>query len=69
MSSVLLSGRLPEWPKGADCKSAGVSLRWFDPSAAHAPLAQLVEHVLGKDEVVGSIPMGGFFILYFLKKL
>ena len=24
-----------------------------------AALAQLVEHILGKDEVVGSIPMGG----------
>ena len=26
-----------------------------------APVAQLVEHVLGKDEASGSIPLGGFF--------
>ena len=25
-----------------------------------APVAQLVEHVLGKDEVSGSKPLGGF---------
>ena len=25
-----------------------------------APVAQLVEHVLGKDEASGSIPLGGF---------
>ena len=32
--SVMKNGRLPEWLKGADCKSADVSLRWFEPSAA-----------------------------------
>ena len=26
-----------------------------------APVAQLVEHVLGKDEASGSIPLGGLF--------
>ena len=26
-----------------------------------APVAQLVEHVLGKDEASGSKPLGGFF--------
>ena len=25
-----------------------------------APVAQSVEHVLGKDEATGSIPVGGF---------
>ena len=113
------SGGLPEWPKGADCKSAGIAFdgsnpspstgsgpppgtpgswsarrthcvasrgrssvgrasafqaerRRFEPgrplpvAVAFAPaprhpahLAQLVEHVLGKDEVVGSNPMVG----------
>ena len=27
-----------------------------------APVAQLVEHVLGKDEASGSKPLGGFYI-------
>jgi hypothetical protein len=26
---------VPEWLKGADCKSAGLRLRWFEPSPAH----------------------------------
>ena len=32
------SGEVPEWPKGADCKSAGVSLRRFESSPLHHPL-------------------------------
>ncbi len=28
-------GQLPEWPNGADCNSAGVSLRWFESITAH----------------------------------
>jgi hypothetical protein len=126
------SGEVPERPKGADCKSAGVSLRRFESSPLHprrtragiaqlarasafqaegrgfesrfplplisprslrsrwasrpgvnpgrsllplpcgarleiagrdccaAQVAQLAEHVLGKDEVGGSIPLLGF---------
>ena len=87
-------GEVPEWPKGADCKSAAVRLRRFEscPLHHHAGIAQLVErepsklgvagsspvsrsisvlgpaaaqvaqsveHVLGKDEVIGSIPIVG----------
>jgi hypothetical protein len=26
---------MPEWLKGADCKSAGLRLRWFESSSAH----------------------------------
>ncbi len=26
---------MPEWLKGADCKSAGESLRWFESISAH----------------------------------
>ena len=41
-----VSGEVPEWPKGADCKSAGVSLRRFESSPLHprhmlAGIAQL----------------------------
>ena len=88
-------GEVPEWPKGADCKSAAVRLRRFESSPLHhhagiaqlverepsklgvagsspvsrsncvgfpadAQVAQSVEHVLGKDEVGGSIPLLGF---------
>lgn len=28
-------GRVPKWPKGADCKSAGVRLQRFESSHAH----------------------------------
>jgi hypothetical protein len=31
-------GEVPEWPKGADCKSAGVSLRRFESSPLHAAI-------------------------------
>lgn len=30
-----MDGRVPKWPKGADCKSAGASLHWFESSRAH----------------------------------
>ena len=29
------SGQIPKWPTGADCKSAGLRLRWFESSSAH----------------------------------
>ena len=54
-------GGVPEWPKGADCKSAGDSLRRFESFPHHsferAGVAQSAERVLGKDEVTGSIPV------------
>ncbi len=31
----IISGRIPEWPNGADCKSAGCYLRWFESISAH----------------------------------
>ena len=45
-------GWLPEWPNGADCKSAGSCLRWFESITTHfflwkmeiAEIAQLIEH-------------------------
>jgi hypothetical protein len=48
----------------ADCKSAApCELRRFESSPVHqivlAVVAQLVERVLGKDEVTGSIPVNG----------
>ena len=29
-------GRIPEWPNGADCKSAGFYLRWFESIFSHS---------------------------------
>ena len=43
----LKEGQIPEWPNGADCKSAGLRLRWFESILAHrkfAEVAQLIEH-------------------------
>jgi hypothetical protein len=99
-------GEVPEWPKGADCKSAAVGLRRFESSPLHqlidkdwaaltsgrelagiaqlararafqargrgfesrfplhAQVAQSVEHVLGKDEVGGSIPLLGLILKF-----
>ena len=110
-------GEVPEWPKGADCKSAGYAFEGSNPSLStilfagiaqlverepsklgvagsspvsrsnlcmtamadnkwpapsgrsggvrtidgYAQVAQSVEHVLGKDEVGGSIPLLGFW--------
>ena len=51
-------GRIPEWPNGADCKSAGLYLRWFESIFSHpnfyAEVAQLVEHNLAKVGVASS---------------
>lgn len=32
----ILFGGVPEWPNGADCKSAGVCLRWFESIRPHS---------------------------------
>jgi hypothetical protein len=32
----MLNGGVPEWPNGADCKSAGVRLRWFESIRPHS---------------------------------
>jgi hypothetical protein len=56
---------MAEWSKAADCKSAGVRLRRFEPYSHHhlyimkADLAQQVEHIHGKDGVSGSSPEVG----------
>ena len=47
MIDFALIGQIPEWPNGADCKSAGLYLRWFESIFAHpkfAEVAQLIEH-------------------------
>ena len=53
---------MPEWLKGADCKSASVSLRWFESISTHHFLVQRVREPKGslfvnvdKAEVGGKI--------------
>ena len=70
-------GEMPERPKGADCKSAGVCLRRFESFPRHhllsvnvikAGVAQLVEHQPSKLGVVSSslIARSILFPLYFI---
>ena len=121
--AFFISGEVPEWTKGTDCKSVASELRRFESSPPHhddvrgnssvgralafqagcrgfesrfplqnlnrsyldsgkqhrsfsdsnlssstpkgstALVAQSVEHILGKDEVTGSIPVKGFCLL------
>ena len=55
-----LRGGVPEWPKGADCKSAALT-RYEgsnpSPTTRHAGVAQLVEHQPSKLRVAGSSPV------------
>ncbi len=68
-------GGVPEWPKGTDCKSVGSAFggsnpppstifqyaesSWHTVLVLEAHVAQLVERILGKDEVTGSNPVVG----------
>ena len=59
-------GEMPERLKGADCKSVGLRLRWFESNSLHqmycssvfrvrfAGVAQLVEHLPSKQDVASS---------------
>ena len=62
-------GEVPEWLKGADCKSAGSGLRWFESTPhqflflacvvsfrSSTVVAQLVEQRIPNPQVGGSIP-------------
>ena len=39
ISWTLDGGEVPEWPNGADCKSAGLCLRRFESFPLHHPLS------------------------------
>src|SRR5512145_3117777 len=51
-------GEVPEWPKRADCKSAGDAFEGSNPSLStnFAGIAQLVERKPSKLGVAGSSP-------------
>ena len=57
-----MAGGVPEWPKGADCKSAGFAYGGSNPPAPTrriCPCSSVVEHLHGKEGVSGSSPLGG----------
>lgn len=56
-----LPGGVPEWLKGADCKSVGAAYLGSNPSSptTYARLAQQAEHLHGKEGVRGSNPRPG----------
>ena len=35
LNSAVRCGGVPEWLKGADCKSVGLRLRWFESNLLH----------------------------------
>lgn len=57
------SGGVPERPKGAGCKPAGLAFVGSNPTAPTAayirPRSSAVEHFHGKEGVIGSSPIGG----------
>ena len=55
---------MPEWLKGADCKSAGYAYVGSNPTRPtfiDCPCGSGVEHPLGKGEVTSSNLVMGFF--------
>ena len=53
-------GEVPEWSKGADCKSVGIAFDGSNPSLAtndNACVTQLVECNPSKVDVAGSTPV------------
>ena len=58
-------GWIPEWPKGADCKSAANCFGGSNPPPsisrkALADVAQLAEQLICNQQVIGSSPIIGF---------
>ena len=59
-------GWIPEWPKGADCKSVGNAFEGSNPSpSTYADVAQLAEQLICNQQVIGSSPIIGFSIQYY----
>ena len=63
---IVKYGWVPEWPKGADCKSVVTDFCgsnpppsiWIHLSPLYGVLAQLGEHLPYKQGVTGSSPVG-----------
>ena len=52
--AVAFEGSSPSWPTGSISQDAVLSV------LEYAHVAQAAEHILGKNEVMGSIPIVGF---------
>src|SRR5437773_2269730 len=58
------AGRLPKWPTGADCKSAGLCLRWFESITYHH-LLNIGRFSLIPNKIRAFLVVSGFHILPF----
>jgi hypothetical protein len=47
-------GGVPEWLKGADCKSAGVRLRWFESNPLHQASSRRFVRLLSMSGIYGG---------------
>ena len=61
-------GWVPEWPKGADCKSVSNAFGGSNPppsicQMAYADVAQLAEQLICNQQVIGSSPIIGFYFV------
>ena len=57
-------GWIPEWPKGADCKSVGNAVEGSNPSpSTYADVAQLAEQLICNQQVIGSSPIIGLKLI------
>lgn len=64
-----INGSMPEWLMGVDCKSTGYAYAGSNPARPTTiylrPCSSVVEHTLGKGEVMSSILITGLvFVLY-----
>ena len=55
--SAVRRGGVPEWLKGADCKSVGLRLRWFESSLLHQGESVLMVEAERTCEVAGACPL------------
>ena len=53
-------GKIPEWPNGADCKSAGFYLRWFESITSHykVPIGVAKPTATVREGRLGSLRFG-----------
>ena len=70
---AFIYGWIPEWPKGADCKSVVTDFGGSNPPPStktemslYGVLAQLGEHLPYKQRVTGSSPVGPIYFNHIL---
>ena len=57
-------GQIPEWPNGADCKSAVFRLRWFESIFAHNVLKKRMQ--TGFDSLIFKMILSLFVCKFFM---